>query len=146
MTNRLLRAGKELGMAPSLGRREFLKKGLNFGMAAALGGPVLCPPAGRSLLGAGTDIPDLAVVSGDDYGRNTLKALELLGGIERFVSKGWRVAILANVQSSHPGTFTSPAVLRAAVRICRQAGAKEVNLVSWQPLKNWESTGLAQAA
>ena len=25
-------------------------------------------------------------------------------------------------------------------------GRKEVNLVSWQPLKNWESTGLAKAA
>jgi uncharacterized protein (DUF362 family) len=115
-------------------------------MAAALGGPLLRPAVGQPLPGAGTDTPDVAVVAGDDYGRNTVKALELLGGIERFVSKNSRVAILANVQSSHPGTFTSPAVLRAVVRLCRQAGAKEINLVSLLPLKNWESTGLARVA
>jgi len=130
----------------SIERREFLKKGLRVGMTAAVAGPLLRPFAGHPISALAKDVPDIAVVGGDDYGRNALKAVEILGGIERFVPKNSRVAILANVQSSHPGTFTSPTVLRSVLRLCRQAGAKEINLVSWQALKNWESTGLAQVA
>jgi uncharacterized protein (DUF362 family) len=92
------------------------------------------------------DTPAVAVVSGDDYGRNAVRAIELLGGIERFVAQNSRVALLPNVQGSHPATFTNAAVVRAVIRLCRAAGAKEINLLSWQPLKNWEATGLAQAA
>jgi len=131
-------------MRRSIERREFLKKGLKVGLTAAVGGPLLRQFAGDPFSALAKDAPDIAVVWGDDYGKNALKAVELLGGIERFVSRNSRVAILANVQSSHPGAFTSPAVLRAAIRVCRQAGAKEINLVTWQILKNWESTGLAR--
>ena len=133
-------------MERSIERREFLKKSWKVGLTAAVGGPLLRQFAGAPLASLAKDVPDIAVVWGDDYGKNALQAVELLGGIERFVPKDSRVAILANVQSSHPGAFTSPAVLRAAIRVCRQAGAKEINLVSWQALKNWESTGLARVA
>lgn len=133
-------------MKQPMERREFLKKGLKAGLTAAVGVPLL-REFGRTPLAAGADnVPDVAVVWGDDYGKNALKAVDLVGGIGRFVPKDSRVAILANVQSSHPGTFTSPAVLRAAIQLCRQAGAREINLVSWQALKNWESTGLAKVA
>jgi uncharacterized protein (DUF362 family) len=130
----------------SIDRRELLRRGLKVGLAAAVGGPLFRPFAGHPLLALANGRPDIAAVEGDDYGRNALKAIELLGGIERFVPKNSRVAVLANVQSSHPGTFTSPIVLRSVLRLCRQAGAKEINLVSWQALKNWESTGLARVA
>ncbi len=133
-------------MTRKLERREFLKKSLKAGLTAAVGAPLLGRLAGHPLFGLAKEAPEVAIASGDDYGQNVFKAIELLGGIERFVPKGSRVAILANVQSSHPGTFTSPPVLRSVLRLCRQAGAKEVNLVSWQALKNWESTGLAQVA
>jgi len=133
-------------MTKNIERREFLRKSLKTGLAAMLGGPLLGKFAGSPLFGLVKDEPDLAVASGDDYGQNVVKAIELLGGIERFVPRGSRVAVLANVQSSHPGTFTSPPVLRSVLRLCRQAGAREVNLVSWQALKNWESTGLAKVA
>jgi uncharacterized protein (DUF362 family) len=133
-------------MTRTIDRREFLRNGLRVGLTAAVGGPLLRPFADHPLLGLAKEVPDIAVVEGDDYGRNALRAVELLGGIERFVPKNSRVAILANVQSSHPGTFTSAIVLRSVVRLCRQAGAKEINLVSWQSLKNWESTGLARVA
>jgi uncharacterized protein (DUF362 family) len=52
------------------------------------------------------------------------------------------VAILPNVQRWHPGTFTKPEIVRAIVQMCRQAGAAEVNCLSWLDMKNWESTGL----
>ena len=132
-------------MNPHIQRREFLRQTLNF-LLLASGGSVLHFSSWSSLLGRTQNFPDIAAVSGDDYEKNAFKAVELLGGIERFVPKNSRVAILANVQSSHPGTFTNGAVLRAAIRLCRKAGAKEVNLISWQVLKNWESTGLAKVA
>ena len=127
-------------------RREFLKQGLKAGLTATVGGPLLREFVRTPLAAEAKNGPDVAVVWGDDYGKNALKAVDLVGGIGRFVPKDSRVAILANVQSSHPGTFTSPAVLRAAIQLCRQAGAREINLVSWQALKNWESTGLAKVA
>ncbi len=133
-------------MTRNIERREFLRKSLKTGLAAVVGGPLLGRFAGSPLFGLAKEEPDLAVASGDDYGQNVVKAIELLGGIERFVPRGSRVAVLANVQSSHPGTFTGPAVLKSVLRLCRQAGAREVNLVSWQALKNWESAGLAKVA
>jgi uncharacterized protein (DUF362 family) len=133
-------------MTREIERREFLKKSLKAGVAAAVGAPLINRLAGSPLFRPAKEGPDVAVASGDDYGQNAAKAIELLGGIERFVPKGSRVAILPNVQSNHPGTFTSPAVLRSVLRLCRQAGAKEINLVSWQALKNWESTGLDRVA
>jgi len=131
-------------MTGYIGRREFLRKGLKVGLTAAVGGPFLRQFARGPSAALAKDLPDVAVAWGEDYARNVLKAVELLGGIERFVPKNSRVAILANVQSSHPGTFTSPTVLGSVLQLCRKAGAKEINMVSWQALKNWESTGLAK--
>lgn len=133
-------------MGKAIERREFLKTGLKAGLAAAAAGSVFQSLALNPLSAQAKDLPDIAVVSGDDFGRNAAQAVDLLGGIGRFVPKNARVLILGNAQSSHPGTFTSPAVVRAVVRLSKEAGAKEVNLVSWLALKNWESTGLAQAA
>jgi uncharacterized protein (DUF362 family) len=133
-------------MTRSIERRDFLKKSFKLGLAAVAGAPLFRRVAGTPLLGLAEEVPDIAVAGGDDYGKNALKAVELLGGMGRFVPKGSRVAVLANVQSSHPGTFTNPAVLKSVLRLCRQAGAKEISLVSWQALKNWESTGLARVA
>ena len=79
---------------------------------------------------------------GDDYGKAAVKAVELLGGIKRFVPKGAKVALLPNVQSRHPGSFTKPEILRAVIRLCKKAGASEVNCLSWQTAKQWEDTGL----
>lgn len=115
-------------MGRAIERREFLKKGLKAGLTAAMSGPLLSDLAHTPFTALAEDGPDVAVGWGDDHGKNALKAVELLGGIGRFVPKDSRLAILANVQSSHPGTFTSPAVLRAAIQLCRQAVAKEINL------------------
>jgi uncharacterized protein (DUF362 family) len=69
-------------------------------------------------------------------------AVAQLGGMEKFVPKGAKVAILPNVQRWHPGTFTKPGIVRAIVQMCKKAGAAEVNCLSWLGMKNWESTGL----
>jgi uncharacterized protein (DUF362 family) len=121
-------------MAGKLMRREFLKAGASMGAAVAFG---------RNTLFA-ERVPTVGVASGGDYGKAAVKAVELLGGMDAFVSKGARIAILANVQSRHPGTFTGPAILRAAIRLCRDAGAASISCLSLQPMKQWEDTGLGK--
>jgi uncharacterized protein (DUF362 family) len=127
-----------------IGRRSFLKESAVWGAASAAGlaaaaknGFALMPPAGKTTV--------IAVGTGTDYGKTAVKAVELLGGMDKFVAKGASVAVLANSQGRHPGTFTSPAVLQAVIRMCREAGASRVDCVSWLNEKNWNDSGLAKA-
>ncbi|MCK4930875.1 MAG: DUF362 domain-containing protein [Candidatus Aminicenantes bacterium] len=131
-------------MGKKIGRREFIKKSAQYGLTAAVGGSTLShlvhAPSAFAMAHEGHGI---AVVEGVDYFASTFKAVELLGGMDHFVPKGSRVAILPNVQRWHPGTFTKPEIVRAIVQMCKKAGAKEVNCLSWLGMDNWEKAGLA---
>jgi uncharacterized protein (DUF362 family) len=122
-------------MARTIGRRDFFKKSAGAGLTLALGKALGAASAGAGSAG-------VAVGVGADYEKAAVKAIELLGGIRKFVPRGSRVALLPNVQSRHPGSFTKPEVLRAVIRLCKKAGAAEVNCLSWQTAKQWEDTGL----
>ena len=126
-------------------RREFIKTTAQAGAAAFVGGSLACKKAEETVAAttAAKQI-DLSVVGGADYFKNTEMAVAQLGGMETFVPKGAKVAILPNVQRWHPGTFTKPDIVRAIVQMCKRAGAAEVNCLSWLEMKNWEATGLAQ--
>jgi uncharacterized protein (DUF362 family) len=128
-------------MALKIGRREFFKKSAQAGLAlavgrelAAAGKPTGASPAAKAAV--------IGVGIGSDYEKATMLAVDLVGGIRKFVPKNARVALLPNVQSRHPGSFTKPEVLRAVIKLCKKAGAKEINCLSWQPVKQWEDTGL----
>ncbi len=127
-------------MAKKIGRREFFKRTAKIGISAVVGGSVL-----SQFSCSKTAECDIAVVSGGDYRNSTIKAVELLGGIEKFVHKGDKVAILPNTQSRHPGTYTNPDVVRAVIRMCKKAGAAEVNCLSWLTPKHWSDSGLDKA-
>jgi uncharacterized protein (DUF362 family) len=124
-------------MAKPISRRSFIKESTAIGIGSLVGADLLSALSGEAV--------DVSVVQGKDYFKNTLKAVEQLGGMQRFVPKNSRVAILANPQRNNPGAYTCPQVLAAAVRMCKKAGAKEVACISWLPLKNWENTGLKKA-
>ncbi len=124
-------------MDRKLGRREFVKAGAGAGLALVLGTPL-----GSAAAAAGRARPIVGVGRGDDFGKAAARAVDLLGGMGRFVSRGDKVALLPNVQSRHPGSFTKPEVLRAVIRLCRAAGAAKVEALSWQTVKQWEDTGL----
>lgn len=133
-------------MSNSLKRRDFIKKSFGAGALATFGS-LIWPRVSRRhpRIGEGAAV-DLGIAAGDDVLRATTEAVGLAGGMEKFVSKNSKVALLPNVQSNHPGTFTNPALVRGAIRLCFKAGAKEVHLLSWQAMKNWESTGIARVA
>jgi uncharacterized protein (DUF362 family) len=123
-------------MARKIGRREFLMTSAGAGLTLALGRAL---PASAAAAGKA---PVVGVGIGSEGEPAALKAVQLLGGMKKFVPKGAKVALLPNVQSRHPGSFTKPEILRAVIRMCKKAGAKEINGLSWQTLKQWEDTGL----
>ena len=91
-----------------MGRRGFLKESFRLGLVSAFGAAALGSAGRRAFASAPEGADGIAVAAGPDYGRDTMKAVELIGGMGRFVSKGASVAVLANSQSRHPGTFTGP--------------------------------------
>ena len=125
-------------MNRTIGRRDFFKTSAGAGLTLALGKALGAASAGTAKAGT----VGVAVGMGADYEKAAVKAIELLGGIRKFVPRGAKVALLPNVQSRHPGSFTKPEVLRAVIRLCKKAGAAEVNCLSWQTAKQWEDTGL----
>ena len=131
-------------MANRIGRREFIKKSAAVGASAVLGNRLISSLADGPLSAMAADKIDVAVASGSDYAAMTAKAVELVGGMEKFVHKGSKVALLPNVQSKNPGTFTKPEILRSVIRMCKKAGAGEINCLSWLTQQHWDGAGLAQ--
>ena len=95
--------------------------------------------------------PDLAVAKGEVVEKNLRAAIALLGGMERFVKKDGKVVVKPNVLTGRPpeyATTTSPELMTAVIKMCWEAGAKEV-VVFDNPTSNpraaFETCGLAQA-
>jgi uncharacterized protein (DUF362 family) len=131
-------------MDEKIGRREFFKKSAQLGITTALGFGFAPLTKGNYIL-SGSENADICVATGSDYYTGTVKAVECLGGMGRFVPKDAKVAILPNSQSRHPGTFTKPGVAQAVIEMCKKAGAKEVNCLTWLKREYWEDSGLAAA-
>ena len=123
-------------MSKEITRRSFVKK------SAAIGvGTVLCRPLIDDIT-LGNNPPDLAVVKGYNYSENTKKAVEILGGIRKFVPQHSKVALLPNPQSYNPGTHTKPEIVRAVIHMCKDAGADEIACLGWLPMRYWRNTGI----
>lgn len=132
-------------MSTKIDRRDFLKKSAFIGLNSVVGGSLVAPLF-KGPFQQKSEMPVISIVSGSDYLENTRKAVDLLGGMGKYVPKGSRVAVLLNTQSKNPGTYTKPEVARAVIRMCQEAGAKEINCLGWLPQRFWDATGLAQAA
>ena len=71
----------------------------------------------------------MSIVKGADRKATVNKAIELLGGIKRFVKPGETVAIKPNVAFASPpmlGATAHPELVAEVVRLCYKAGAKRV--------------------
>ena len=100
-------------------RRQFMKTGL-LTLGAVGTGTLLRPVSVFSLTK-----PDLTVAHGDDPYKATMKAVEMLGGIERFVRSGNTVLLYPNIISPSPPKFavnTNPDVVKAVAELCVTAG------------------------
>ncbi len=96
-------------------------------------------------------LPDLSVVQGEDPATNVKKAIDLIGGIERFVGKGNRVVIKPNLLTAREPEFavtTNPLVIGALVKMCVDAGASEVTVLdnpTSSPAQVYKISGIAEA-
>ena len=120
-------------MKKNMDRRSFIKTGALLGATSIVAAPGILDAA---------KTPDIAVVEGMDSFASTLKAVQKIGGIKRFVKKNSRVVVLANAQRNNPGAYTHPEIVRAVIRMCREAGAAKIHSLSSLPEANWQSTGL----
>jgi len=72
----------------------------------------------------------ISIVKGPDRTKTVNKAIELLGGIERFVRPGEKVVIKPNVAFAQPpiiGSTTHPSLVSEVVRLCyNKAKARQV--------------------
>jgi uncharacterized protein (DUF362 family) len=75
----------------------------------------------------------LTVVHGSDPAAITIKAIEGLGGISRFVKAGDTVVVKPNICSDSGGpqyaVTTNPIVVATIVKLCRAAGARQVKVM-----------------
>ncbi len=146
-------------------RREFLLRAAKAGVAAtgatALGFALhdRRGPRPRTVASAAlTDYrvpgqaPLLAVARGSDRGKLLDRALDLLGGLDAFVKPGDRVLLKVNAAFASPpalGATTHPDTLRALIRRCRAAGAREI-VVADNPINDpvtcFRLSGLAEVA
>ena len=72
---------------------------------------------------------DLAVVQNSDPASLVRKAVEMLGGMERFVKKGNTVVVKPNIgwdRAPEQAATTNPEVVAEIIRLCKKVGAKKV--------------------
>ncbi|MBN1472438.1 MAG: DUF362 domain-containing protein [Syntrophaceae bacterium] len=109
-------------------RREFLKKGLSMGLfvggAVIIGRPDFLPAKDKN-----QDMPDLVAVKNGEPDVMFKKAIQLMGGMEKFVKKGQTVVVKPNIgfpRKPEVGANTNPLLVKTIIEQCYLAGAKKV--------------------
>ncbi|MCB0804508.1 MAG: DUF362 domain-containing protein [Bacteroidales bacterium] len=121
-------------MEKKINRREFIRKSGTLGVITA--GASMIPGIGAcSLLSPSADI---SVVSGAGYFANTLKAIDLIGGMKKFIPEGSTVGLLINSDFDIPGTYVNPDVAIAAVKSIFDAGAQSIICLQKVKEEYWE--------
>ncbi len=94
----------------------------------------------------------ISIIQGADRTKTVSKAIELLGGIERFIKPGDVVIIKPNAGFATPallGATTHPDVIGAIVKLCYAAKAKKVIITDNSindPASCFTISGIAEAA
>ncbi len=86
--------------------------------------------------------PDIVCVEGNPqtYGDITEKAINELGGIEKFVKKGDKVVITPNMgwmRTPEQAAATHPDVLHRLITLCERAGASRITCIDYT-LDDWK--------
>jgi len=95
---------------------------------------------------------DLSVITSEDPYGATIKAVNTLGGMQRFVRAGDTVVIKPNIawdRTPEYATNTNPEVVAALIDMCNTAGAKRVNVfdITCNDSKRaYDSSGIAAIA
>lgn len=135
----------------NLSRRGFLKGATAVGLVA-VGLPtmkVMHAVANTNPVRVANTGLDVAVARNGSPAANTESVIKALGGMERFVNPGDVVVFKPNcVVAQAPPKWavnTNPDVIGTIVRLCKQAGAKEVIAVTHDVPKYFRGSGIGDA-
>ena len=98
------------------------------------------------------NLPEMVVTRGEEPERLVQKAVEGLGGIGRFISRGDVVVIKPNIawdRTPEQAANTNPRVVAEMARLCREAGAARVVVTDVscnEPRRCFQRSGIAEAA
>jgi len=151
-----------------LPRREFLARSIKAGLSIAAASALTKltysrkPPSVVTAASEMVKVRDfsvagaaqkISIIKGTDPAQSCLAAVDLLGGIERFVKPGDTVVIKPNVAFASPpslGATTNPAIVTQIVRLCLDRGKAKKVIVTDNPINNPEScfliSGIGKAA
>lgn len=107
-------------------RRSFIKTTAATGAVALVSTSIIGREVFAGITGKNADI---AVIEGTNYFENTQKAVELMGGMKRFVPSGSKVGLIINSGFDQKGAFVNPDISMAIIHMCFTAGASEVVLL-----------------
>ena len=151
-----------------ISRRDFIlrstKAGISAATAAALAGLLyesnpakISPQSGHIVEPMDYSVPPIAgktisIVTGFSRSAAVTKAVELLGGMERFIKPGDNILLKPNVGFSLPPRVcatTHPELIAQTIKLCYKAGAKKVFMTDNpinDPKSCFELTEIASAA
>jgi uncharacterized protein (DUF362 family) len=122
-------------------RRDFLKTTLLGTLAGVLGSSATHSVDGQTVTGVSQKKPLVAVMGGEPV-EMLNKALEALGGIEKYIKKGQKVVIKPNIawdKTPEEAANTNPSLVAEVVKKCLAAGASQV-VVFDHTCDNWKAT------
>jgi len=131
-----------------MNRRDFLKSAAAAGLGMAFPGTcnLLLPRAEAA------ERLDLAIARGASPARTTAAAVNAMGGMRRFISRGDIVVVKPNIGWDRTPAYaanTNPEVVETLVRLCLEAGAKKVKVFD-HPVNDarrcYKQSGIADAA
>lgn len=127
----------------SVNRRDFLKRAAKAGIAigAVSGGAVLLHNRGENISAKESvirirdfrisvaDLPSMVIAKGSRPAEIVRSAIEGMGGMKRFISRGDVVVVKPNIgwdRIPEQAANTNPEVVAETIRLCYDAGAKKV--------------------
>ncbi len=131
-----------------MNRRDFLKATFIAGLGMSIHGSF--DSFVRRLYAS--DHIDIAVARGQSPGGITKAAIDALGGMEKFITKGDRVVVKPNIgwdRKPEQAANTNPEVVAAIVSLCYEAGAGTVKVFDRpvsDPRRCYKQSGIADAA
>ncbi len=131
-----------------MNRRDFLKAAIVTGAALAI--PGIPDPFLDSLQAA--EKTDLVAARGLSPSVITKAAIDGLGGIRKFISRGDIVVVKPNIgwdRTPEYAATTNPDVVSSVVRLCYEAGAKQVKVFDrpvGDPRRCYKQSGILDAA
>jgi uncharacterized protein (DUF362 family) len=118
-------------------RRSFIKRTAATGAAAFVSTSVI---GNKVFAGLSAKEADISVVNGSDYFANTIKAVDMLGGMQNFVPAGATVGLIINSGFEESGAYVHPDISISTIKMCFDAGAENVKLLQVVASDYWKKS------